>query len=234
MVDASGPTARSGVDELAAAMREAAQVAAGRAVPKRELDLRDAQARRDGVDRHAHLAAEAGREREASLRARQAESAAARTAARGSRARIAARMSCARQCVWRFRSRRRAARRTRRSPGRPRLSTSGRRSPTRSASASRIDPGGRGVLGERERLTLAAPGEPEHARAGALRLGGGRVARAVVGDDHLRAGELLAERRHRRARSCPPRRARRRGSPRGQLTRLAPRSAERSRRRRCP
>ena len=50
-----------------AAVHEAARVAAGRAVRERQLDLRDAQPGADGVDRHPHLAAEAGREREARL-----------------------------------------------------------------------------------------------------------------------------------------------------------------------
>ena len=45
-------------------MGEPAQDAAGRAVREVELDLLDGDARPCGVDRHARLGAEAGRERE--------------------------------------------------------------------------------------------------------------------------------------------------------------------------
>ena len=53
------------------------------------------------------------------------------------------------------------------------------------------------ALGERQRLSLAAPRQAHDASARGLRLGGGPVARAVVGHDDLRAGERLAQRRDR-------------------------------------
>ena len=55
------------VAQLTAAVDEPAEVAAGRAVLEIELDFVDVQTRPGGVDRHPHLAAEAGRERETGL-----------------------------------------------------------------------------------------------------------------------------------------------------------------------
>ena len=52
---------------------------------------------------------------------------------------------------------------------------------------------GRGPLGQRQRLSLAAAGQPQDPGAGRVRLDRGSVARAVVGDDHVGVGELLAE-----------------------------------------
>ena len=51
------------------------------------------------------------------------------------------------------------------------------------------------ALAQRERLALAASRQPDDARACALRLDRGPVARPVVGDDHLRLGKLLLQRR---------------------------------------
>ena len=80
----------------------------------------------------------------------------------------------------------------------------------------------------RRRRAAAAPAPPRARRArapgpfprrgsrsdactGGFGLGGGPVARAVVGDDHLGVGKRLAQRGDGRGRSAPPRRARRRG-----------------------
>ncbi len=64
VVDGGRPGGEQRVDELVCAVREAAQVAAGGAVAERQLDLLDAQPGAGGVDRRAHLAAEAGGKRE--------------------------------------------------------------------------------------------------------------------------------------------------------------------------
>ena len=54
------------------------------------------------------------------------------------------------------------------------------------------------ALTERQRLPFPAVREPNDARAGVLGDARGRVARAVVGDDHLRLRELLPQLRDRR------------------------------------
>src|SRR6188508_550444 len=51
------------VEELTPSVDEAAEVAVGLPVAERQLELGDTEARARGVDRHAHLAAEAGRDR---------------------------------------------------------------------------------------------------------------------------------------------------------------------------
>ena len=62
----------------------------------------------------------------------------------------------------------------------------------RSASQSTTSPGRRRALRRGERLALAAARQPQDDGAGGLGLRGGAVARAVVGDDHLGAGERRA------------------------------------------
>jgi alkanesulfonate monooxygenase SsuD/methylene tetrahydromethanopterin reductase-like flavin-dependent oxidoreductase (luciferase family) len=52
----------------------------------------------------------------------------------------------------------------------------------------------RSALRCRQRLSLTAPREAQHGRACGLGALGGRVAGAVVGDDHLCARKLRAER----------------------------------------
>ncbi len=54
------------------------------------------------------------------------------------------------------------------------------------------------ALAQRERLALAAPREPDDSRSGSRRNVRRCVLRAVVGDDHLRAGELLPDLGHSR------------------------------------
>ena len=78
-------------------------------------------------------------------------------------------------------------------------STSGRRSPRRSASQSRSGPGSSCRSASVSAWPLPRRGEPDHAGAGRLGALGGRVARAVVGDDDRAVRELLAERLDRRA-----------------------------------
>ena len=53
------------VDELAAAMRKASEIAPGPAVLEGKIELLQRQPRPGGVDRHARLDAESGRSREA-------------------------------------------------------------------------------------------------------------------------------------------------------------------------
>ena len=91
----------------------------------------------------------------------------------------------------------RAARRRRRSRGRRRPRRAVSRSPRRSASQSRSGPRGALALGERQRLALAPPRQPDDARPGLRRPGSRLVARAVVGDDDLGLRERCAQRRHR-------------------------------------
>ena len=67
VVDAERPGRQQGFDELPAAVDETARVPAGGAVSEVELDLFDADARADGVDRHPRLGAESRREREHGL-----------------------------------------------------------------------------------------------------------------------------------------------------------------------
>src|SRR5262249_30675512 len=64
-VDALRAAGVEDVAQLAGAMDEAAQVPAGGAVTKRELELAGREPRARGVDRHPDFAAEAGREGEA-------------------------------------------------------------------------------------------------------------------------------------------------------------------------
>ena len=71
----------------------------------------------------------------------------------------------------------------------PSASTSGVRSPREIGVAEQQATRRCGALGDRQRLALAAVREPEHPRAGDRRGVRGRVARAVVGDDHLHARE---------------------------------------------
>ena len=77
------------VAELARAVREPAQVAAGRAVAQRKLDLVDRQARADGVERHPDLAAEPGRRSGSTSRAPRRTARAAPRAARAAHDRVA-------------------------------------------------------------------------------------------------------------------------------------------------
>lgn len=62
MVDRQGPDGEQRVEKLAAAMREARQVAPGLAVLEVHVDLLDVQACAQHVDGHPQLASEAGRE----------------------------------------------------------------------------------------------------------------------------------------------------------------------------
>ena len=87
------------------------------------------------------------------------------------------------------------------------------RSPSQVGVAEQEVAGRCDALAERQRLPLAAAavagrrGAPAAAATCA-----GCVARAVVGDDHLRAGKLPPQRPSPSSRSAPPRRARRSGS----------------------
>ena len=67
MIHAGRPAGEHGVEQLTSTVCEPGGVPAGCPVPQRQLDLGDAQPCFDGVDRHPHLAAEARREREASV-----------------------------------------------------------------------------------------------------------------------------------------------------------------------
>ena len=194
------------------------EVAAGRAVLERQLDLLDAEPGARRVDRHPRLAAEARREREDG-RAR-----APRESARWPGERLA-RLEPARAAgsapaprASRARSRRPAARAnaaTARSASPSQRAASGRRAGRRRRAAA--GPAARRAR-RRQRLALAAARQPQDdARPAASACVGGRVARAVVGDDHLGVrGTRARSAVDRRADRAPPRRARRRGSSAGQ------------------
>ena len=191
-------------------MREPAQVAAGRPVLELELDLLDREPGPNRVDRHPRLDAEAHCDGEHAARGPLPTASAGPRAARASRRPHRRRIS------------ERAARlaspkpppsltlntATARSESR---AASPRRSPRRSASQRSSGPGSTCSLCERQRLSLAAAGEPDHPGPGRLGDGRGAVARAVVGDHDRRGREVPAQGLDGLADPAPPRHGRRRG-----------------------
>ena len=216
VVDGERAGGEERVDELAAAVREAAEVAAGLAVAQRQLELRDAEPGARGVDRHAHFAAESGGEREALLRARPRDS--ARWPESGSRASkpASATDERARHALGDPEAAAAAlGERGDREVGavpdeRPEVARRGRRRRARAAPAA-------------QPARRASAPVPCLAAAAAAR--GRRRApprRAVASREPSsatitsRCGELLPERLYRLRRSCPPRRVRRREPQPGQ------------------
>ena len=193
MVDGLRPAGEHELGELAAAMREPAQVATRRPMLELELDLLDLEPGADGVDRHPRLDAEAHRDREhrraSPLPTASAGPRGARAASRPQRSRISER----------------AARLARpKPPPSLTLNTAIARSASVAASAAQVAdeirvteeqrPRLELLLGQRQRLALAAAPEPDHAGAGCLGNGGRAVARAVVRDHDRRVGEACPER----------------------------------------
>ena len=180
------------VTELARPVREPGEIAPGRPVAEGKHDLLDLEAGRGRVVRHAHLAAEAPGDRKArtarlggdgTLPGERLERIAAGPEAeqppRGS-------LDDAEPTALPFRE------------GGDRQV--GAALDERPHVADEIGVAeeqrslGRSTLGERQGLPLPAPREPEDAGARSFGLDGGAVAGAVVGDDHLRLRELLAQR----------------------------------------
>ena len=160
------------------------------------------EARPERVDRHPHLAAEAGGEREARGAGPRAQSA-ARTAARAATSPVRRRDRARRRPAWRSRSPRRPAPRMRRPRGRPSLSASGRSDPARSASQGAAGPGG----AARSPAVSASPfpsrsSRSDHARRPPRRARPSRSRRAAVDDDHLGVGQVAPERRRPSRRSA--------------------------------
>ena len=193
-VDRERPGGDDDVPELATAVEEAAEVAAGGAVAQAELLLGHREPRAGRVDRHPRLGAEARREREAGRARRGREGALAGERRAGA---IAGAQPDQRP------------RGLARDPEPPALGDRERRDDevgvaleqrpevTAQVRVGEHDvPRRRRALRGRERLALAAARQPEDDGAGGLRLGGGAVPRPVVGHDHLGAGELLPQRPH--------------------------------------
>src|SRR5205814_8833110 len=67
VVDGARAAGEQRVERLPPAVREAAGIPCGRAMAERQLEFGNPEAGPDRVDRHPHLAAEAGRERKACL-----------------------------------------------------------------------------------------------------------------------------------------------------------------------
>ena len=203
------PAREHEIGELAAAVREPAQVAAGRAVLEIELDLLDLEAGADGVDRHPRLDAEAHRDGEHGRRGRAPSGDAGPRAARAARGRSAAGSASARPSS-RARGRRRPAPRTPRSPAPPRT--------RRAAAGRRGDRRRRAGAGPARAAArrASAPGPCRGARAGSRARRPPRRARRSRRASRRRRrrsrlGELLPQRLDRLRRSGPPRHGPRRG-----------------------
>ncbi len=126
--------------ELAAAVDEARCIAAARAMAQRELELLNAEPRANRVDRHPHLAAEAGSRREAgNARGRRERALARERLARVEAGRAREPVRALR--ASRFRSLRPGARRNAAIVRSASTSSNGSRSPSRSASQRRSGPG---------------------------------------------------------------------------------------------
>ena len=198
--------------------------AAGRAVREVELDLHDAEARADGVDRHPDLHAVAARERQHVPERLAAERPLARdrrAQLRPSAPRIAQRAKpSARPKPPPDASRERGDREVAPRRARPPRPAGRARAPSRAEVAvAEHEIGGSGA-GPRAQRPLARPRHrPALAdvRSARTTLGprrrairGGRVARAVVGDHHARAGNAPRERARASPRAGRPRCGRRR------------------------
>src|SRR5919201_197139 len=195
-VERGRATGEGGVEQLAAAVEEAADVASGDAVAERELALLDPAAGADGVDRRADLATEPRRERKARLARRRRERALARE-----------RLACLEPAERldegagsALRDPEAAAAPPR--EGRDREVDAAVSEPPEVALEVGVAEEQRSRRGlafrKRERLALAQAREADDAGAGPLRDGGSRVAGAVVRDEELGSGEGAAKLRDRR------------------------------------
>ena len=174
-------------------MQKATEVAPRRAMTQRQLELANLQVGACSVDRHAHLAPEAGGDREALGACRGRE----RTLP-GERL---ARLHTAAQLDERARNTLRDAEPAADALGKGRdqqiaVAVHERRQVAGQIGVAQKQPARRRrALGRRERLTLAAAREAKHDRARVFRHIGRSVARAVVGHDHLRVGKAAPQRR---------------------------------------
>ncbi len=173
-------------------MEEAARVPAGRAVPEVELDLPDVEAGLQSVDRHPCLDAEPGRDREERL----ARCRGQRPLARERLSQAAARPKLDQPARSPFRHAEPAA--DSRGEGGDRDVRGGRSEGTEVAVevgvAEEQRPRGALPLGERQRLSLPPPAEPDDPRARLRRESRRAVTRAVVCDDDLRVRKRLPQR----------------------------------------
>ena len=192
-VDAERAAGIDGVAELPRPVEEAAGIAPGGAVTERQLDLAELEPGARGVDRHPHLAAEAGRDGEAGGPGRGRERPLARE--RLSRRDAAEHLDQVARDPLRDPE---STADTFRERGHGQVATAVDE-PCEVAVEIRVaeqQPARRRrSLGGRQRLSLAAARQTERDRTGPL--GGVRrvIAGAVVGDDHLRFGKRLAQRR---------------------------------------
>ena len=185
MVDrAAGPQASSASASWRPRWTKPRGVAAGRAVLERQLDLLDVEPGADGVDRHPHLAAEARREREEAARAA-GESArwpeSGSRASKPERARISARAGPLRDPE--------AAAlplgEARRSRGRRRRGERAQVAREVGVARAAARPGGAARSASVSAWPLPRRGSRRTRAPAASARVGRRVARAVVGDDHL-------------------------------------------------
>jgi hypothetical protein len=190
MVDGGGAAREERVEKLPSSVREAGHVATRGAVAERQLQLRDPEAGPNGVHRHPHLAAEACGERKARL------------------AGVLREHPLARERLFRCETRERPNQHPACLLGDPEASTLTLRERRDCQVAVRTgewcevsleigvyeqdSTNRRGAFRERECLSLSARRETKYSRAGALRQLGRAVPGAVVGDDHVNAGERLA------------------------------------------
>ena len=168
-------------------MEEAARVAAGRAVLEVELHLLDAETRPRRVDRHARLATEPRCKREDRSASARRERALARERLDGLESREHADQP-SRDALGETEAAADALAEDRdvdvRIPGEQRAQVAAQVCVAEEQPARRGRP-----LGRRERLPLAEPAQREHGRPRGLGPLGRAVARAVVGDEHLRLRE---------------------------------------------
>ena len=188
---------KQNVAQLACPVREPAQVAPGRAVAERELDLLDRDAGLDRVARHPRLAAEPGRGREHRPPCRRRK----RALPRERLAQLASRRQAKKLPGGALDDAEAAALLVREDRDcevgvaleqRPQVAGE-------VGVAEQERPLPRLPLGKSERLALSPARQPEDACTGGFGLGGGPVARAVVGDDHLGVRKCLSQRGDRRA-----------------------------------
>ena len=171
-------------------MDEATQVAAGGTVLEVELDLLDRHACPHGVDRHARLGPEAGRERKhcgAGLRIERPlprERLGHLDAGTDADQRARGALGEADAATLLPREPRDAEASCRLGAKRTHVASHVRVEQQQVARRSNL-------LGGRQGLPLTPARQPQDGRAGSLGDGCRRVARAVVGDDHLRVGKLI-------------------------------------------
>ena len=197
MVDAERAEGEQHVAQLSRPVQEAAEVAAGRPVAEGQLDLLDGQPASESVERHPRLTAEAGRARKAPA----AGSGRQRALSRERLAQLAPGGESQQLAGGPLDDPEPAAlplgERRDREIG---LALEQWAEVAREVGvAEEQAPGRCSPLAERQRLALAAAREAHDPRTGGFCGRRSPVARAVVGHDHLRLGEVAPQRGDRRA-----------------------------------